>query len=211
MPRGRGRRVHLRTLGRRRHPDLRRPGRFVDQARTDPPRTGRHAHGRWLRARHRTARRRVGDVGPRRHQHGHRIADGADGLGTHDRAHGPDDPREPRLRRLPGGRRHRHHLPRGQAQLHGARQWGHSANHPGSLPPRHDRPAGPDPDRSAEGRHPGSVHRNGQRRDGPARLFRFPSTRLRRISRTPPSCSPVREGPSSTSATAPSSRVPARP
>ena len=83
----------------------------------------------------------------------------ADGFGADDRAHGPDADREPRQGRVPGSRRHRHHLPRGEAQLPRDRGRRHPARRDRGVLPRDHRPPRPGADRSAEGRDLGAVHR----------------------------------------------------
>ena len=61
-------------VSRRRHPSHLRRALQVSAgpSRPHPPRAGRHAHGRRLRARHRQGRRGDGDQRPGRHQPGHR-------------------------------------------------------------------------------------------------------------------------------------------
>ena len=129
LPRARRGRVRLRSVGWRRDADLRRPRRLQDQADPRPPRAGGHAHGRRLCARDRQAGRGAGDLWSRRHEHGDRPADGADGLGADDRAHRPDHLADARQGRLPGGGRHRHHLPGGEAFLPGEEPQRHPSHH----------------------------------------------------------------------------------
>ena len=118
------------------------------------------------------AGRGAGDFGAGRHQHGHRAADRADGLGADDRAHRPDHHPDAGQGRLPGGGRHRHHLPGGQAQLPGQERQRHPAGDEGGVLHRHHRAAGAGAHRSAQGRHQRQVHGPLRRLGEPARLPR---------------------------------------
>ena len=80
--------------------------------------------------------------GPGRDQHGDGHADRADGLGADDRAHRPDHLADAGQGRLPGGGRHRHHLPGGEALA----TWSRIPNDiprvaTRGVPPRDDRAA----------------------------------------------------------------------
>ncbi len=190
MSRARGRRVHLRPFRRRGDADVRRAGRFQDQADPRAPRAGRHPHGRWLRALHGQARRGARDLGPRRHQHRDGAAHGAHGLGADHRDLRPDDLADARQGRIPGGRRHGDHLSRGQALVSGQGRPRHPAHRARGLPRRNDGPPGPGADRRAQGHRPGALPRavHGQAR--PARLQRAQSRRRRTRSPKRRGCSP---------------------
>ena len=109
----------VRLPGRRDSAGLRRDARLSDPSRPGPPRAGRDAHGRRLRARERQGRRRDRDLGPGRDQHGHRHRHGDDGLVADRLHHRPGRQQADRLRRVPGNRHHRHHAADHQAQLPG--------------------------------------------------------------------------------------------
>ena len=98
---------------------LRRDAGLPHPARPRPSRTGRDAHGRWLRAGDRQGRRRDRDLGAGRDQHGHRHRDGDDGLGADRLHHRPGRQQIDRQRRVPGDRHHRRHAADHQAQLPG--------------------------------------------------------------------------------------------
>ena len=110
--------------------------------------------------------------GSGRHQHGHRPADRADGLGADHRAHRADHHPDARQGRLPGGGRHRHHLPGGQAQLPGQERQRHPPGDEGGVLHRHQRSPGPGADRSPQRRDQRQVHGAVRRLGQPARLPR---------------------------------------
>ncbi len=172
VPRARRSRVRLRVLGGCGDADLRRPRRFRHQ--TDPraPRTGRRPHGGRLCAGHGQAGRRARDLGPGRDEHGDRPADLRHGLGAGDRADGADHHVHARQGWFPGGRRHRHHLRRREAQLSAQGSGRDPARDPRGLPYRHDGTARAGADRPSEGRHPGPLRRALRGRDRPPGIHR---------------------------------------
>ena len=127
-PRRAGRGHGVRVSGRGDPAGLRRTARSPDSPRAGPPRTGRHAHGRRLRAGERQGRRGAGHLRTRRDEpgHGHRQRD--DGLDS-DRLHYRAGRRiADGIRRVPGNRHHRHHADDHQAQLPGHQGRGHCAD-----------------------------------------------------------------------------------
>ncbi len=78
--------------------------------------------------------------------------------------------RPDRHRRLPGGRRHRHHPADRQALLPGAERGRDPAGHPRGLPHRLDRPARPRGDRRAGHRRARRAHLPAPRRPAACRL-----------------------------------------
>ena len=153
----RGSRTRFRHPRRRQPAAIRRDLRRGVRPHPGTPRAGCRPHGRGLRQGIGARGRRDRHLGPRRDQprHAHRRRD--DGLGPdrlHHRpgAHGPD-----RHRRLPGGRRGRHHTSGRQALAAGHRPAPDPRIHPQGLPHRLDRPPGPGarrhPARSEPRRH----------------------------------------------------------
>ena len=122
------------------------------------PRTGRRSRSRRLRPRHRTPRRVLGHVRPRRHQPGDRHRHRADGLDPHGRHHRPGWARGHRQRRLPGDRHHRHNPAHHQAQLPGDDRRGNPVGHPRGLLHRLHRQTGACASRHSQGR----VHGGGR-------------------------------------------------
>ena len=117
----------VRLSGRRDSADLRCDAGLSDSPCAGPPRTGRDAHGRRLRARERRSRRGDCDVGSRRDEHGHRHRDGDAGFVADRVHHGPGRQQADRLRCVPGDRHHRRHAADHQAQLPGDAPRGHRA------------------------------------------------------------------------------------
>ena len=147
--------------------------------------------------------RGAGDLRPRGDQHRDRPADGADGLLAGDRDQRPADPAGARQGRLPGGGRHRHHVPGREALLSGEERQRHPAHRARGLPRGDHRPPRPGADRRAQGHRPGplpgTVHRPGR----PARLSASRCAASPRASPRPPGCCARHAGRCSTSGTAP--------
>ncbi len=172
----------LRLSGRRDSPRLRCHDPIPDPAHPRPPRAGRDAHGRRVRARDRAGGRRHCHVRPRRDQHGHRHRDGHARL-LSDRVHHRTGRQQvDRQRRLPGNRHHRRHAPDHQAQLPGDARRRCGADDSRGLPRRRLRTSGTGADRHHEGRAAVLVRvRLGRRRAKAGRLSARPSARAGRL------------------------------
>ena len=156
-------------LPRRRHPScLRCDARLSDPACARPPRTGRHAHGRRLRARERQGRRRDCHLGPRRDEHGHRHGHRHDGFLTHRLHHRAGRQQADWERRLPGNRYHRRHAAGHEAQLPDHPRAGSRARGPRSVPHRLEWPSRAGAHRHHEGRAADLVRVRLGCRDAPA-------------------------------------------
>ncbi len=120
----RGRRFGLRLSGRRGAAHLRRAVALprAHHALPRPPRAGRGAHGRGLRALFGQGRRGARHVGAGRDQRRHRHRQRLHGLDAHRRHHGPGAAPAHRHRRVSGGGHGRHHPALREAQLSGARR-----------------------------------------------------------------------------------------
>ena len=98
---------------------IRRAAAQFDPSHPGAARAGCHAHGRWLRARHRRRGRRGGHFRPRRHQHGHRHRHGDARLLAYRVHHRASRQQTAGLGRLSGNRHHRRDAADHQAQLSG--------------------------------------------------------------------------------------------
>ncbi len=152
------RRRHVRP-SRRGHPSRLRPDPGVVGApHPGPPRAGRRPRRRGLRLGHRQGRGVHGHQRAGRDQPGHRPVRRLHGLGAAGGHHRPGAELGDRLRRLPGGRHHRHHHARDQAQRAGAGHRPDPRRGGRGVPHRRLRPSRPGPGRRAQG-HPPGHHR----------------------------------------------------
>ena len=158
--------------------------RVPDPPRADPPRAGRLAHGRRVRARLRAGGCLHRDLGTGRHEPGDRHRDGdarLDPDGVHHRA-GPVS--LDRQRRLPGDRHHGLHDPGHQAQLPGDEAGADRADDPRGVLHRALRSPRPRRGRHHQGCPAAKLHLRMERRgDRPSRLSTRTTLRCRSSSR----------------------------
>jgi len=125
-----GRETHFRVSRRRNSSRLRRAWEVQAAPHSGAPRTGRDAHGRRLRARHRRRWRSDGHFRTGRHQHGYRDCDGDARFFAGCLHHWPGQQQTARFRCVSGSGHYRHHHADHQTQcgdLQGGRYCAHGA------------------------------------------------------------------------------------
>ncbi|CAA9406883.1 MAG: Acetolactate synthase large subunit, partial [uncultured Phycisphaerae bacterium] len=144
-------RVHVRLPRRRDPAGVRRAVQDAGQVHPEPPRAGVRPLRRRVRPGDRQARRLHRHQRPGRDEHRHPAGHRPDGLDPDGRVQRAGADEGDRERRVPGGRRHRHHPPVYEVELPGEGHPRAAAGDQRGVPHRHQRPARAGADRPAEG------------------------------------------------------------